>query len=237
MANPRRNSNSSNLQLPISDNSSCQFQGQNLTTLSSLKLFLKKPHAFPSLLSVFLFLAWVSLRLQHSPNLSSFSPPLHRKWKLTATDEEQDRKANLVRFPSYDHPSPIVKDKRGWLLDPVSIARDAAISGGALSCASVHVGEIRPGGMRGNHRHYTCNETFLIWGAKTKFRLENNAIGVGYAEVTIGADEVAVAASPSGTTRALLNMDPVRTTFFLGCQDSVIDYNSSTSDFNIWNDL
>lgn len=25
--------------------------------------------------------------------------------------------------------------------------------------------------MRGNHRHYTTNETFVLWGAKTKFRV------------------------------------------------------------------
>lgn len=44
-------------------------------------------------------------------------------------------------------------------------------SGGAVTCASVHVGEIRPGGIRGNHRHYTSNETFIIWGARIKFRV------------------------------------------------------------------
>lgn len=43
--------------------------------------------------------------------------------------------------------------------------------GGAASCVSIHVGEIRPGGLRGNHRHHTCNETFVIWGAKTRFRV------------------------------------------------------------------
>lgn len=59
----------------------------------------------------------------------------------------------------------------------------------------------------------------------------------GYAEVMIDADEVAVVVSPSGTAHALVNVDPVRTTFFLGCQDDRIDYNSSTSDFNVWNDL
>lgn len=107
-----------------------------------------------------------------------------------------------------------------------------------MSCASVHLGEIKPGGVRGNHRHYNCNETFIIWGAKTKFRLENSEVPEkGYAEVIVGADEVAVAASPSGTAHALINMDPFRTTFFLGCQDSIIDYNSSTTDFNVWKDL
>ncbi|KAK4381975.1 protein ZINC INDUCED FACILITATOR-LIKE 1 [Sesamum angolense] len=108
---------------------------------------------------------------------------------------------------------------------------------GAVSCASVHLGEIRPGTLRGNHRHHTCNETFVIWGAKTVFRLENNAVKRGYSEVTIGADEVAVAASPSGTAHALVNIDAIRTTFFLGCQDSVMNHNSSTTDYNIWKNL
>ena len=44
-------------------------------------------------------------------------------------------------------------------------------AGGAETCVSVHVGEIRPRGIRGNHRHYSCNETFVIWGAKTLFRV------------------------------------------------------------------
>lgn len=117
---------------------------------------------------------------------------------------EEDRKANLLRFPSSETLSSITKDKRGWLLDPISIALRSGIPGGAQICASLHVGEIRPGGLRGNHRHHTCNESFLIWGAKTKFRLENNAVDKGYAEVIVGADEVAVAVSPSGTAHALV---------------------------------
>lgn len=44
-------------------------------------------------------------------------------------------------------------------------------AGGAITCASLHVGEIRPGRFRGNHRHHNCNETFVIWGAATKFRV------------------------------------------------------------------
>ncbi|CAB4286126.1 unnamed protein product [Prunus armeniaca] len=84
-----------------------------------------------------------------------------------------------------------------------------SLNSGAVSCVSIHLGEIQPGGLRGNHRHHTCNETFVIWGAETKFRLENHQVdGNGYAEVTIGADEVAVASSPSGTAHALINIDP-----------------------------
>lgn len=117
-------------------------------------------------------------------------------------------------------------------------AQEAGINGGAHYCASVHVGEIRPGGVRGNHRHHTCNETFIIWGAEMKFRLENpNVEDKGYAEVTVGVDEVAIAASPAGTAHALINVDRVRPTFFIGCQDSSTDQNSSTTDYNIWKDV
>ena len=36
----------------------------------------------------------------------------------------------------------------------------------------------------------------------------------GYGEVTVNEDEVAIATSPSGTAHALVNVDPVRTTYF-----------------------
>ncbi|KAI3862819.1 hypothetical protein MKW98_008659 [Papaver atlanticum] len=239
MANPRRvslsnfNSNSNNPTLSLENPS--QQQTQSLS-LSSIIIFFKRPHAFPILLSVFLFLTWVSLRLQHFHHY--YSPQQQQqtqdtqKWSRAGEDD----KANLVRFSS-DFPSKITKDKRGWMLDPVSIARAVGLPGGAVSCSSVHVGEIRPGGMRGNHRHYTCNETFVIWGGEVKYRLENHMMDEGYAEVTVGADEVAVATSPSGTAHALVNVDPVRTAFLLGCQDSTVTYNSSSNDFNVWKDL
>lgn len=106
-----------------------------------------------------------------------------------------------------------------------------------MNCASIHIGEIRAGGKRGNHRHHSCNETFVIWGASTLFRVENNLVDKGYAEVIIGADEVAVAVSPSGTAHALVNLDSLKSTFFMGCQDCIINYNYSTSDFNVWKDV
>ncbi|XP_052176548.1 uncharacterized protein LOC127790862 [Diospyros lotus] len=232
MANPRRSSHS----ITVSEgNYSPQFQtlaiGSNSSVLSQVKLFLKKPHAFPFLLSVFLLLTWISLRFQHS---ARFSSPPHLKDTEGVVGD--DRNANLVRFSS-GFPSRITKDKRGWMLDPLAVALDFGISGGAVTCASLHIGEIQPGGLRGNHRHLTCNETFLIWGAKTIFRLENKAVNRGYAEATLNADEVAVAASPHGTAHALVNVDPVRSTFFMGCQDSIIDYNKSTTIFNVWKDL
>ncbi|XLS61452.1 hypothetical protein HN51_015680, partial [Arachis hypogaea] len=70
--------------------------------------------------------------------------------------------ANLVRFSS-SIPSPVTKDTRGWLLDPISLARASGILGGAFTCASVHIGEIRHGRLRGNHRYHDCNKTFVFW--------------------------------------------------------------------------
>lgn len=224
MANPRRNSHS------LSHNPENPFQTQNSSSLSSIIHFFKKPHAFPFLLSALLLLTWVSLRLQYSSPSGGFSKS-HEKFS-----QDDDLKANLVRFKA-GFPSPIAKDKRGWLLNPVSLAINSGIKGGAVSCDAAHIGEIRPGGLRGNHRHHTVNETFLIWGAKTKFRVENSLVDKGYGEVIINEDEVAVAASTRGTAHALVNIDPLRTTFFIGCQDITINPNNSNSNFNVWTDL
>lgn len=69
-------------------------------------------------------------------------------------------------------------------------------------------------------------------------QLENNQMdGRGYAEVTIGEDEVVVAASPSGTAHALVNVDALRNTYFMGCQDGMVKTNSSNTDFNVWKNL
>ncbi|GAV79674.1 hypothetical protein CFOL_v3_23138 [Cephalotus follicularis] len=220
MANPRRNSQS--LENPL--------QNQNIS--SWVMQLLKKPQAFPLLLSIFMFLSWFFFRFLHSSHFPAHNNNHNHKWS-----HHYDEMANLVKFKS-GFPSLIVKDKRGWLLNPISLALDSRLKGGAVSCTSIHLGEIQPGAMRGNHRHHTCNETFVIWGAKTLFRLENNHVGgKGYAEMIIGVDEVAVAASPSGTAHALVNVDPIRSAFFIGCQDSIINYNSTMSDFNVWKDL
>ncbi|XXG50703.1 hypothetical protein AAC387_Pa02g4652 [Persea americana] len=229
MPNPRRNSNPNN---PFESHLQSQSQSQYL---SSLIFFLKRPQAFPFLLSIFLFLTWVSLRFQKHQAPQHFnSQTQHQSEEVRKGD---DVNANLVRFSS-DSPSLIIKDKRGWLLNPVIAAKEAGVLGGAQSCVSAHVGEIRPSGVRGNHRHHFCNETFIIWGAKTKFRLENHHMEEkGYAEVTVEADEVAISASPSGTAHALVNIDDKRSTFFLGCQDSVMNSNNSNTDFGIWKDL
>ncbi|GMY19934.1 hypothetical protein FCV25MIE_15173 [Fagus crenata] len=231
MANPRRNSyaNNQSSDSPIFQNPSSHAH----STSSRIIHFLKKPHAFPFLLTIFLFLTWLSLKLQHSSHDFSRS----QQALFTHHTLEDDAKVNLVRFSS-GFPSPLAKDNRGWILDPIALAFRSNLLGGAVSCASLHLGSIRPGALRGNHRHHTCNETIVIWGAKTRFRLENSqVVDKGYAEVIIGADEVAVSTSPSGTAHALINMDPIRSSYFIGCQDSIVNYSSSSNDFNVWKDL
>ena len=125
MANPRRNSQSS--ENPFHS------QSLNLSYSSLILHFLKKPHALPFLLSIFLLLTWASLRLQHSSYLSSIPSHINKNWSQQHDDHKplktmDDSKANLVRFGS-GFPSPIAKDKRGWLLDPISLALDYGISG------------------------------------------------------------------------------------------------------------
>lgn len=68
-------------------------------------------------------------------------------------------------------------------------------------------------------------------------QLENKELANGYSEVTVDTDEVAVVASPSGSAHALMNVDTIRSTFMLGCQDSVVDYHDNTTDFHVWKDL
>ncbi|XP_061360535.1 uncharacterized protein LOC133304506 isoform X2 [Gastrolobium bilobum] len=179
------------------------------TASSYVVQFLQRPHSLPLVLSMFVLVTWISLRMH-----------VTRPSFPTNSTTKDDIKANVVRFHSR---TPVIaKDNRG----------------GAVTCASIHVGEIRPGMLRGNHRHLDCNETLVIWGAATKFRLENNEVpDNGYAEVIIGSDDVAVATSPSGIAHALVNIDQIRSTFFIGCQDSIINYNASSTDFNVWKDL
>ncbi|CAI8588115.1 unnamed protein product [Vicia faba] len=210
------------LHINIPPSTSAMFQRIRPSVVTS---FLKKPLSLPFVLSIFLFLAWISLRSYRTSHSLHLSSP------------NDDAKANLRRFSSH-FPSRIAKDNRGWILDPIALAASSGLSGGAVNCGSLHLGEIRPGKFRGNHRHHDCNETFVLWGAAIKFRVENSAVtDIGYAEVTIARDEVIVAASPAHTAHALINIDPARSAYFIGCQDSIINYNASSTDFNVWKDI
>ncbi|KAG8472952.1 hypothetical protein CXB51_035058 [Gossypium anomalum] len=274
MANPRRNSYSTNQSV----DGSFQSQTQSSSSLSSLKHLLKKPHALPFLLLLLLLLTWVSLRLQYS---SRFRHP-----QLGQDDHgDDDSKANLVRFKS-GLPSAIVKDKRGWLLDPVSLSlqfgveRCLVLKYTLVKFDVVVLGEITDtipvmkhlsfGERRQNSGYslFSWNTILILLHMSERKKpktlikeptadcfgsndfgfiqlvyltcplpvnlLENNQMdGRGYAEVTIGEDEVVVAASPSGTAHALVNVDAFRKTYFVGCQDGMMKSNSSNTDFNL----
>ncbi|OEL35685.1 hypothetical protein BAE44_0003294 [Dichanthelium oligosanthes] len=216
MANPRRAIALHIQTQPLSLPTTTSLPPHSSLGLSVLH-FLKRPASFPFLLSLFVLLTWLSLRF-HRP-----TPPPSLGGRPAVVHDPQ---ANLVRFAAELHPTPIARDGRGWLLDPVAAARDAGLPG-----------QIQPGGLRGNHRHHTCNETFVIWGAKTKFRLENADIkDKGYGEAIIAADEVGIIASTRSTAHALINMD-VQPTFFIGCQDTPINPNSTNTDYKVWKDL
>lgn len=134
MANPRRASYSSNQsserESSLHLNGGIQSQIQRLSSsYPSFIHFLKKPHAFPFLLFVFLMLTWLSLRFQHSSTHSSSSSSSSRAAQNQREETQiSDSQANLHRF-GYGFPSRIAKDKRGWLLDPISIASDSGVSG------------------------------------------------------------------------------------------------------------
>ena len=84
--------------------------------------------------------------------------------------------------------------------------------------------------------HTSLNLLFMNFNLFV-LQMENNDEDDGYAEVILGRDEIAVAASPVHKAHALVNIDSIRSIFFIGCQDNVISYNASSTDFNVWKDL
>ena len=107
---------------PPADTTAGFHQGRP-SLVASLAHFLQRPQSLPFVLSLFLFLTWISLRM-HRSSSSRFPPPLP-EWTADA-----DMMANLARFSSAAAvPSRVAKDSRGWLLDPVSLARASGISG------------------------------------------------------------------------------------------------------------
>ncbi|KAJ1393455.1 hypothetical protein SESBI_34989, partial [Sesbania bispinosa] len=79
---------------------------------------------------------------------------------LPLSSPNNDVRANLHRFTS-SNPFRIAQDNCGWLLNPISLALASGISGRVVTCASLHVGENRPGKLRGNHRHLCCHSSPL----------------------------------------------------------------------------
>eukprot|EP00271_Cylindrocystis_brebissonii_P004438 TRINITY_DN16093_c0_g1_i1.p1 TRINITY_DN16093_c0_g1~~TRINITY_DN16093_c0_g1_i1.p1 ORF type:complete len:226 (+),score=12.33 TRINITY_DN16093_c0_g1_i1:184-861(+) len=129
------------------------------------------------------------------------------------------------------------QDKRGWMLDPIKAATDAGLTGGSRDCTQVHIGEIRAGNMRGNHRHRYCNETIILWGAKQRIRNEDPNLKNGYAETVLDRGDVAVLAGPQGHAHAITNLDETETVYLVACQDALFDSNNPLTDYKVWPDL
>ncbi|CAI5465532.1 unnamed protein product [Closterium sp. Yama58-4] len=128
-------------------------------------------------------------------------------------------------------------DVRGWILSPMHMAAAHGL-GGAKSCVDVHVGTIGPGKVRGNHRHHTKSESFLIWGANARIRIENPSMPAGYAEVMLDAADVAVFTGPAGRAHALENVDKQgRTLILSACADTEWDPAHPDTDYHIWKDM
>lgn len=67
------------------------------------------------------------------------------------------------------------------------------------------------------------SDNFMVVSIWKCVKLEIHKVGKGYCRgVDIGEDETAVAVNSNGMAHALVNVDPVRSTFFIGCQDSSI---------------
>ena len=75
-------------------------------------------------------------------------------------------KANLVRFKSDHLPSLILKDRRGWLLNPISLAIDAGVKGIIVFLFMVII--ICPGFFSAN----LVIDGFDNFGVKWKFELD-----------------------------------------------------------------
>lgn len=123
----------------------------------------------------------------------------------------------------------------GWMLDPVEFADKAGLLGGATSCVALHVGEVLPGKVRGNHRHQFCNETLILWGAKQRYRVEDPGAPKGYTEISLGPKDVAVVAGPVSRGHSIFNLDTV-SSYLLACQDAKFDPKDPRTDYHVWPD-
>ncbi|GBG74154.1 hypothetical protein CBR_g17867 [Chara braunii] len=118
-------------------------------------------------------------------------------------------------------------DFRGWMIEPLDAVVRSGLKGGATSCGEVNFGSVRPGCVRGNHKHDDKNETIVLWGAWTKIRLrgreseEEKGRREQDEEVVVGPDEVAVLVAPEGVAHAVINIDDAASTYLVSSQSKL----------------
>lgn len=209
----------------------------------------RKP--FLSYLSHYLFPCHLALTLlllclllifhvsSHRPRIDLILPEIvARNAADIAVENAADISVRLVRMKfSASKEVDARQDERGWMVDPVLAARKAGLEGGSLNCLEAHLGQIKAGKMRGNHRHHHCNETFILWGARQRFRNENPNDPKGYSETILEADDVAVATGPAGFAHSITNIDSSKISYLMACQDALYDLANPRTDYNVWSDL
>lgn len=122
-------------------------------------------------------------------------------------------------------PHPFAGDKRGWIGNPFDALN---LFVGDLAVRDVHIGVIRAGGTRGNHRHHNKHELIIVFGAEMDLR-------VGEVTYKSSADDVLALRCPPGTPHLIHNIDGSgRQVSLVAFVDSEWDPNNPATDYGVW---
>lgn len=143
------------------------------------------------------------------------------------------RGEGLVLLPGDDDPRSDGEDH--WMTSVLDAVDEAGLKGPSR-CLDLHVGTIRPGGARGNHRHKTRDESLIIWGASGRIRVERP--GMGYHDYVVDRDDVVVLAAPAGSAHAIRADDGEGNVMMLAaCSDAPpTDGPDPNTDYRVWKD-
>ena len=122
-----------------------------------------------------------------------------------------------------------------WMTSVLDAVDEAGLKGPSR-CLDLHVGTIRPGGARGNHRHKTRDESLIVWGASGRIRVERP--GMGYHDYVIDRDDGVVLAAPAGSAHAIRADDGEGNVMMLAaCSDAPpTDGPDPNTDYRVWKD-
>eukprot|EP00999_Lentomonas_sp_LEN2_P000920 NODE_1919_length_697_cov_73.650877_g1869_i0.p1 GENE.NODE_1919_length_697_cov_73.650877_g1869_i0~~NODE_1919_length_697_cov_73.650877_g1869_i0.p1 ORF type:complete len:200 (-),score=22.08 NODE_1919_length_697_cov_73.650877_g1869_i0:12-611(-) len=154
--------------------------------------------------------------------------------QIKSLKEEKSKPENPDRavFSMFDNET-IAFDPRGWIASPRFALPEVDID-----CVDIHVGIIKPGFVRGNHRHHAKSELLMTWGADTIWRFEDESTTLGYMEHHLGADQQFTVFLPEGIAHAIKNVDQEgRALNLLGCASGNFDPENPQTDYQIWSDM
>jgi|TARA_B100000405_G_scaffold258904_1_gene193916 hypothetical protein len=139
----------------------------------------------------------------------------------------------LVLLPGDDDPRSDGEDH--WMTSVLDAVKAAGLKGPSR-CLDLHVGTVRPGGARGNHRHKTRDESLIVWGASGRIRVERP--GMGYHDYVVDRDDVVVLSAPAGSAHAIRADDGEGNVMMLAaCSDAPpTDGPDPNTDYRVWKD-